>query len=102
MTKLLDLGLVQSVSGPYPIPTGLPHGTADYMAPEQWRGTAPLDVRSDLYSLGCTLGKLLTGAPPYRPLPPGFSSKCAAHIHAPIPDLRRQRQRHSRRGTEGF
>jgi hypothetical protein len=39
-------------------------GTAAFMSPEQSAG-APLDTRSDMYSLGCTAYMALTGAPPY-------------------------------------
>jgi serine/threonine protein kinase len=67
--KLLDLGLARlecavatddEMTG-----AGQPMGTADYIAPEQFTDARVADIRSDVYSLGCTLYKLLAGQTPF-------------------------------------
>ena len=93
--KLLDLGLVSRSSDAganrHAATENIPRGTADYMPPEQWTRFADVDQRSDLYSLGCTLHKLLTGHAPYAPLPDAYRSKLDAHARAAIPWLRDER-----------
>ena len=66
--KLVDLGLArkQSVDESQELTTaGTTLGTFDYISPEQAKDPRNVDVRSDIYSLGCTLYHMLTGEPPY-------------------------------------
>ncbi len=62
--------------------TGGSPGTPAYMAPEQIQGLA--EPASDLYALGATMFRLLTGERPYpHPVPQIYIS----HMQAPVPEL---------------
>ena len=66
--KLVDLGLARKTSLETSMELTVPGttmGTFDYISPEQARDPHSVDVRSDIYSLGCTLYHMLTGEPPY-------------------------------------
>ncbi len=69
IVKILDFGLAKaqmeaektgSLTG-----TNAGMGTAQYMAPEQMLSAANVDIRADIYSLGCTLYYLLAGRAPF-------------------------------------
>jgi hypothetical protein len=63
--KLLDFGLARATrDDTYLTPTGTILGTPAYMAPEQARNEE-VDARCDLFSLGCVLYHLCTGAMPF-------------------------------------
>ncbi len=66
--KILDLGLArlqEHAAGEELTGTGQMMGTLDYMAPEQTGDSHDVDIRADIYSLGATLYKLLSGQAPY-------------------------------------
>jgi Protein kinase domain/Sulfatase-modifying factor enzyme 1 len=85
--KLGDLGLAKSAGQASGLTmTGSSMGTPHYMSPEQWEAMKDVDLRADIYSLGCTLYHLLCGRPPYV----GHSSAAVMmkHLNSPAPDLR--------------
>jgi hypothetical protein len=65
--KLSDFGLARSAApgGARLTSTGEVLGTPYYIAPEQIRAEKDIDVRADLYSLGCMLHEWLSGKRPY-------------------------------------
>ncbi len=70
VAKVVDFGIVAITDSVGRLTqTGRPLLTAEYAAPEQWRGHIPaseLDGRTDLYSLGCMFFEMLTGHQPFR------------------------------------
>jgi serine/threonine-protein kinase len=93
--KILDWGLArlqpalgeaEAAEADQDAEKGMLIGTADYIAPEQARDAGLVDIRADIYSLGCTFYYLLTGRPPF----PGTSlmQKLLQHQEADPPSVR--------------
>jgi beta-lactam-binding protein with PASTA domain/tRNA A-37 threonylcarbamoyl transferase component Bud32 len=76
--KVMDFGIARAVSDSAATMTSTAAviGTAQYLSPEQARGES-VDARSDVYSMGCLLYELVTGAPPFT----GDSPVAVAYQH---------------------
>jgi formylglycine-generating enzyme required for sulfatase activity/tRNA A-37 threonylcarbamoyl transferase component Bud32 len=65
VVKITDFGLARFASEGTDeaglTPTGQWMGTPEFIAPEQARDSKSADIRADIFSLGCTLFRLLTG-----------------------------------------
>lgn len=84
--KILDFGLARiSDDDPNLTATGMLAGTPSFMSPEQTRGLE-LDGRSDLFSLGCVLYRLLTGKLPFG-APTVLAVLSSIQSHHPTPPV---------------
>jgi len=84
MVKIIDLGLAKLTTDvPAEAAISMPGvfaGTPEFASPEQFAGV-PVDIRSDLYSLGVTLWEMVTGKAPFQ----GTSAEVMyQHLHAPL------------------
>jgi putative nucleotidyltransferase with HDIG domain len=89
--KILDFGVAKLLA-PGPVDrrltrTGTVVGTPLYMSPEQCLGSAALDHRSDVYTLGLVLYEMLTGAPPFDR--DNMAALLVAHVYERPPPPRR-------------
>ena len=94
--KVLDLGLAlfqaQPATAAEMTASGQAMGTAEYMSPEQVSDSHQADIRADIYGLGGTLYKLLSGHAPFEgPQYKTPAAKMVAHLHDPVPPIRRER-----------
>jgi serine/threonine-protein kinase len=86
--KVMDFGIARALADSHSVTqTAAVIGTAQYLSPEQARGST-VDARSDVYSLGCVLYEILTGEPPFL----GDSPLAVAYQHVredPVPPSKR-------------
>ncbi|MEK6235264.1 MAG: serine/threonine protein kinase, partial [Planctomycetales bacterium] len=71
LVKIMDFGLARFTDSDDSEHTDLTNtgqvlGTVDYISPEQATSTKHADIRSDVFSLGCALFKLVTGEVPFQ------------------------------------
>jgi serine/threonine-protein kinase len=88
LLKLTDLGLARQAREEEARVTrdGTTVGTVDYMAPEQAHDAGLCDIRSDLYSLGCTFYHMLAGHAPFNE--GSLIERLTKHVHLDPPDIR--------------
>jgi len=86
---VLDFGVAKAMSeaaGDKLTTAGTSVGTPAYMSPEQAAGNPSIDLRTDVYSLGCVLFEMLSGESPFSGKTP--RAVIAKQVSQPPPPLR--------------
>jgi serine/threonine protein kinase len=82
--KVLDFGIAKLGDHGGATMTGAGWmGTAEYMAPEQWKSAKNVDWRADAYSLGCVAFEMATGRRPF--IAESVGEYCTKHLLEPPP-----------------
>ena len=87
--KILDFGIAKltgALARGRPTQSQSQMGTPVYMSPEQWGDASKVDVRADIYSLGCMVFELLCGRPPFEAT--SIMEAFALHTSTPAPSAR--------------
>jgi hypothetical protein len=85
-SRLADLGLARVIADVSLTQTSMVLGSPHYVAPEQAEKPSAADIRADIYSLGCTIFHMITGAPPFKG--ESIVEIVLNHIKMPVPDIR--------------
>ncbi len=84
--KVLDFGIAKlSNAAGGPTATKGSMGTPSYMSPEQWKSSARVDGRADIYSLGCLVFEMACGHPPF--VADSIGEACNLHLNEPPPSV---------------
>ena len=84
--KVLDFGIAKLGDSTMGLTGASSMGTPSYMSPEQWKSSAKVDGRADLYSLGCLAFEMACGRPPF--VSGSIGEACQLHLNEPPPAAR--------------
>jgi hypothetical protein len=88
--KVTDFGVARDLGATAMTATSMLLGKPQYIAPEVVTGKSPVDIRSDIYSLGIVMYQMLIGAVPFNAETP--YAVMQAQVHQAVPQLGRQRR----------